>query len=308
MMSTNLKRVFQAGFFGFIRNGFVSLASIFTMLVTLSVILALMFGGAILNTTLGALKEKVDLNVYFVRDAKEADILAMQKTIEALPEVAEVTYISQAQALENFRNRHQNDQFTLQALNELDYNPLGATFNVRAKEPSQYEGVAQFLQNKTVVSGDNTSIIDKVNYFQNKTAIDKLIRIIGASEKAGFIAMIVLIAISILITFNTIRLVIFMSRDEISVMRLVGASSFYTRGPFVVTGVLCGITAALATLVLFYPLTLSIGHFTENFFIGFNLFDYYTSHFGEIFLVTMGSGILIGAISSYLAVRKYLRT
>lgn len=307
MMSTNFKRVAQAGFFGFVRNSFVSLASIFTMLVTLSVIMSLMFGGAILNTTLAALKDKVDLNVYFVRDAQEQDVLAMKKSIEALPEVASVTYISQAQALENFRERHKNDQYTLAALDELDHNPLGATFNVKTKEPSQYEGLAQFLQTKTAISGDSTQIIDKVNYFQNKTAIDKLIRIINASDKVGFVAMIVLIAISILITFNTIRLVIFMSRDEISVMRLVGASSFYTRGPFVVTGILCGFTAALATLVLFYPLTLSIGHFTENFFIGFNLFDYYTSHFGQLFVVVMGSGIVIGAISSYLAVRKYLR-
>lgn len=294
--------------YGFIRNGFVSLASIFTMVVTLAVIMSLMFGSAILNSTLAALKDKVDLNVYFVLDAEEKDVLAIKKTLEALPEVQSVEYVSEEQVLENFKERRKNDQSSLAALDELDFNPLGATLNVKTKEPSQYEGVAEFLQSDDVVSSAGVPIVDTVNYFQNKIAIDRLTKIIDSSESAGFVAAIVLVIISILITFNTIRLVIFMSREEISVMKLVGASSFFVRGPFVVTGLLYGIAAGLITLILCYPITLSIGHFTENFFIGFNLFDYYIANFGQFFLVMIGSGLIIGAISSYLAVRKYLKT
>lgn len=308
MLSTHIKRVMKSGMYGFIRNGFVSLASIFTMVVTLAVIMSLMFGSAILNSTLAALKDKVDLNVYFVLDAEEKDVLAIKKTLEALPEVQSVEYVSEEQVLENFKERRKNDQSSLAALDELDFNPLGATLNVKTKEPSQYEGVAEFLQSDDVVSSAGVPIVDTVNYFQNKIAIDRLTKIIDSSESAGFVAAIVLVIISILITFNTIRLVIFMSREEISVMKLVGASSFFVRGPFVVTGLLYGIAAGLITLILCYPITLSIGHFTENFFIGFNLFDYYIANFGQFFLVMIGSGLIIGAISSYLAVRKYLKT
>ena len=297
----------KSGLFGLMRNGFVSLSSIFTMFVTLGVIVAIMFGSAILNTTLTALKDKVDLNVYFTLDAPEVEILALKKTLEAMPEVQRVEYISKEQVLANFRDKHKDDQTTLQALEELDENPLGATLNIKSVEPSQYEGVADFLQTKSIASAGSASIIDKVNYFQNRTAIERLTSIILAAEKAGFFATIILAIISVLITFNTIRLVIFMSRDEISVMRLVGASSFYVRGPFVVTGLLYGLAAGLLALIICYPVTLFIGRFTENFFIGFNLFDYYVSNFGQFFLVTIGSGLLIGAISSYLAVRKYLR-
>ena len=290
------------------RNGFVSLSSVFVMIVALSVVGSLIFGSAILNTTLDELKNKVDLNVYFINGAAESDILSIQKTLEALPEVEKVSYISEDQALVNFRKKHENDQFTLQALDELNKNPLGATLNVKTKEPSQYEGVANFLKGKNVTGKDGTPIVDKVNYFQNKTAIDKLARIIQSAEKLGLIATIIFIIIAILITFNTIRLVIYISREEISVMRLVGASTFYTRGPFVVAGILYGAVAGLLTLIIFYPLVYWLGRYTENFFIGMNLFEYYTSNFGELFLVILGSGIVIGAVSSYLAVRKYLTT
>lgn len=290
------------------RNGFVSLSSIFVMVVALSVVGALVFGSAILNTTLEELRDKVDLNVYFVNGAPEEEILALKKTLESLPEVELVGYVSQEQALIDFRKRHENDQFTLQALDELGENPLGASLNVKTIEPSQYEGIANFLQGKNLTTKDGTPLVDKINYFQNKVAIDKLAQIIRSSETLGLIFSIIFIIIAVLITFNTIRLVIYISREEISVMRLVGASSFYVRGPFVVAGVLYGAAAGVLTLIIFYPLTFWFGRYSENFFIGINLFNYYTSNFGELFFFIIGSGIVIGALSSYLAVRKYLKT
>ncbi|KKR65740.1 MAG: cell division protein FtsX [Parcubacteria group bacterium GW2011_GWB1_40_5] len=115
------------------------------------------------------------------------------------------------------------------------------------------------------------------------------------------------VVISILITFNTLRLVIYMSRDEISVMRLVGASTNYIRGPFFVAGAIYGFISAIITLILFYPITIWLGNTTENFFVGLNIFHYYTSNFGEIFLIIVCSGVAIGSISSFLATRKYLK-
>lgn len=308
MITTNLKRVIRAGFFNFIRNGFVSLSSVFVMVVTLSVIGSLLIGSALLNATLDELRGKVDLNVYFIPGAAEKDILAIKKTIETLPEVETVGYVSQDDALAEFTVRHETDQLTLQALAELEDNPLGAVLNVKTKEPSQYAGIAEFLQGRNVLGAGGTPVVDKINYFQNKTAIDKLTRIIDSSQKLGLMLIIALIIISVLITFNTLRLVIYVSREEISVMRLVGASNFYVRGPFVITGVLYGIAAGIITLIIFYPALYWLGRYTQNFFIGFNLFDYFTANFGQLFLVVIGSGIVIGAVSSFWAVRKYLTT
>ncbi len=305
--STNTRRIVKTGFFSFWRNGFVSLSSVVVMLVTLSVIGGLIFLSAILNTTLTEIKNKVDINVYFVTTAGEGSILSLKKTIEGMPEVMEVKYTTREQALADFKSKHSNDEITLQVLEELGDNPLGATLNIRAKDPSQYEGIAKFLTNQGALSSGDNSIIDKVNYFQNKTAIDRLSKIIDSANRLGFITTLVLSIVSIIITFNTIRLAIFISKDEISVMRLVGAAQGYIRGPFMVAGVLYGGVAALITLIVFFPITYWLGGVTENFFIGLNIFSYYLNNFGEFFLILVGSGALIGAVSSFLATRKYLK-
>ena len=229
-MWIKVKRVVRTGFFSFWRNSFVSLSSILVMVVTLFVIGSVIFSGAILRSTLLQIKDKVDINVYFLTGAGEADIVAMKKNIERLPEVSSVVYVSREESLANFKKRHENDEFTLQALDELGENPLGATLNIKAKDPSQYESIAEFLKSKSSLSGEGETIIDKVNYYQNKEAIDRLTKIINSANTLGLALTIFLICISILITFNTIRLVIYMARDEISVMRLVGASTGYIFG------------------------------------------------------------------------------
>ena len=300
----NIKRIVRSGFFGFWRNTFVTLSAILIMTVTLFVIGSTIFSSAILGTTLNQIKDKVDINVYFVNGAPENDIFSIKKRLENLPEVLPpVEYVSQEDALAAFKLRHQNDQITLQAIDELGVNPLGAVLNIKAKDPSQYSSIADFLKDEQ----SQSTIIDKINYYQNKDAIDRLSKIISAGKKLGSILTAILIIISIMITFNTIRLVIYMSKDEISVMRLVGASTGYIRGPFFVAGAIYGAVSSIITLVLFYPITIWIGNTTSNFLGGMNIFDYYTSNFGQIFLILLGSGVAIGAISSFLAVRKYLK-
>lgn len=307
MLWIKIKRIIRSGFFGFWRNGFVSLSAILVMVVTLFVIGSTIFSGAILKGALNEIRDKVDINVYFIQSAGESDILNLKSQLEQLPEVVPpVTYTSRDQALTNFRDRHQNDQFTLQALDELGANPLDATLNIKAKDPSQYASIADFI-NQKAVGPDGSSLVDKINYYQNKDTIDKLTGIIDSANRLGFILTMFLIVISILITFNTLRLVIYMSRDEISVMRLVGASTGYIRGPFFVAGALYGFISAVVTLVLFYPITLWLGKTTANFFVGVNVFSYYLSNFGEIFLIIVVSGVAIGSLSSFLAVRKYLK-
>ena len=306
MLWIKFKRVLKAGFVGFWRNGVVSLASVAVMVVTLFVIGSVIFLLATLDSSLTEIKNKVDINVYFATSAATEDILALKKKLEKMPEVARAEYVSREDALANFKKKHENDALTLQALGELPDNPLGAILNVKARTPSQYESIANFLKSEGSAEIGASAIIEKVNYYDNKTAIDKLGRIIDSARKLGIALTIALVAISIIIVFNTIRLAIYIAREEISVMRLVGASNRYIRGPFVVTGVVYGFFAAALTLLIFYPLTYYLGTATENFFSGVNLYRYYGAHFGEIFGIIVGSGVFLGAVSSYLAVRRYL--
>ncbi len=304
MLMLNLKRIFRTGFVQFWRNAVVSLSAVLVMVITLFVIGTVIFSSAMLKKSLVSIEEKVDINVYFVTDAPENEILAIKESIENLPEVDYVTYISRDVALDNFRERHKNDQKTLDALNELDDNPLGAVLNVKAKQPSQYEGVANFLQQNYPLG---TSLVEDVNYFNNKNAINQLSQIIEAGEKLGAIITIVFIIISILITLNTIRLAMYISRDEINVMKLVGASGNYITGPFLVTGAMYGIVSSVLTLIIFWPVTFWLGPITERFFVQTNLFEYYIGSFFQMFLIIVGSGIFIGSVSSYLAIKRYLR-
>ncbi len=307
MLTTKLKRVVRTGFFNFWRNGTVSLASVLVMMVTLMTIGLISFSGAILDTSLSELRNKIDINVTFVPAASEEDVLSIKHSLESLPEVLLVTYITREESLAAFKERHANDPAILAALDELGENPLGAVLNIKARDPSQYASVAEFLESGNALSEGGLTIIDRVNYFQNKVAIDKLTNLINSADKLGFALTIFLAVISMLIAFNTIRLTIYIARDEIAVMRLVGASTTYIQGPFVVVGVIYGIVAGFLTLLLFLPITYWLGSATENFFTGFNLFSYYLRHFLEIAFIIMVSGVIIGAVSSVLAIRKYLK-
>jgi cell division transport system permease protein len=277
------------------------------MMVTLITIGVLSFSSAVLDTTLAELKNKIDIDVTFAIDAEEEEILNIKHNLEALPEVALVTYVSREEALAAFKQRHANDQTILSALDELGENPLGAVLNIKATDPSQYASVANFLEGGNALSQDGVAIIDRINYFQNKVAIDRLTSIIDSADKIGLGMTLILVIISVLIAFNTIRLTIYIARDEINVMRLVGASTTYIQGPFVVVGIIYGLVAALLTLILFLPVTYWFGSVTETFFADFNIFSYYLRHFLQIALILISSGVIIGALSSVLAIRKYLR-
>lgn len=304
-MWTAIKRVARAGFVGFWRNAFVSIAAIFVMTVALFVVGSTMMINKLLDVSLENIQNKVDINVYFTVDAQQPDIDALKTSLEALPDVVEVTFTSREDALAEFSARHSNDETIMQGLEELGDNPLGASLAVRARETSQYEGIAQFLSDQQALEDPQQPLIDRVNFADNKEAIDKLTSIIGAVERSTLVTMIVLVSAAVLITFNTVRLAIYTSREEISVMRLVGASNTFIRGPFMLQGIMYGIAAGVIALLILYPIILWIGPETEAFF-QFNLFDYFVSDFARIFGIIVGTGVLLGLASSTMAVARYL--
>ena len=308
-MSTwvSVKRVARYGLIGFMRNGFVSLAAVLIMTITLFVLAAVIIFGAALQTTLTTLTEKVDVTVYFMTNASEEQVSEIRNSLEALPEVAAVIYTSREEAFATFRERHKNDQLTIQALDELEDNPLGASLGIRAKETSQYESIAAFLETRQGAGEGAGAVIDKVNFNQNKAAIDRLTSIIQTSKRVGYAVAFFLALCTLLIAFNTIRLAIYTARDEIGVMNLVGAGRWYVRGPFMVAGVLYGLVSGFLVLLLLYPITLWLGPGSERFLESFNVYSYYINSFFFLFFVVMGTGVALGALSSYLAVRRYLR-
>ncbi len=305
-MLIHAKRIIRTGWNSFVRSGFTSIASILIMTITLFVMTSLIFVQASLNASLNEIKDKVDVTIYFVPGADETSILKVEDSLKKLPEIKTISYTSAVDALSNFKDKHSNDYLTLQALDELNDNPLGASLNIKANDPSQYESISKYFENDNALSKGALTIIDKIDYSQNKLVIDRLTSIISGAKNLGFAVSIVLMIISIIITFNTIRLIIFMSKDEISVMRLVGAGTKYVQGPFIVSGILVGVCSALLTILIFIPVSIWLGnHMTD--FIGINLYQYYRSNFLQLFIIMLGSGIALGSISSFFAISRYLR-
>ncbi len=317
MIFTNFKRITRTGFVNFWRNGFLSFAAIVVLTLSLIAIGSIIFAGAFGRALISDVKDKVDINVYFAISAPESDILSVQSDLNRLPEVASTTYISRDRVLAAFKTKWQDNTLIMQGLEEIGDNPFPATLNVKAKDPGQYGSIAQYLQNKNPTMSDGTPLIEKVNYQQNKLVIDRLSQIIPAVEKAGLIIAVIMIFVAIIVVFNTIRLIVYTSKDEISVMKLVGASNIYVRGPLVVSGIMYGIISGLITLVLMAAvaywsdaviLRFAGVEIASDFELVVNVLSrYFSQNFSQIFIIIMGAGVILGGLSSYIAARRYLR-
>ena len=307
MFWTNFKRIIRTGFVNFWRNSFVTAASILVMTTTLFVLGCFIFLDAMLEQTLDNISERVDINIYFEPDASESDILAIRDSIEELPEVESATYQSADEVFDDFEDRNENDDIINDALDELDEIPFGAVINVLATDPSLYPQINEFINSDETLTEDGENIIQDANFNRNADAIQRLTDIINTVDFLSIAVLVFFAFISILITFNTVRLAIYNSRDEISVMKLVGASNTYIRGPFMIEGIMYGIASALISLLLFYPLTLWIGDSAATFFGSENLLDYYVNNFTSFFIILLVTGVVLGSISSFAAVKKYLR-
>lgn len=301
---TDLKRILAAGATTFLRNGLVSFATVIIMTVTLVIIGSSFFASAIVTHNVDLIEDKVSVNVYFKTDVEEANILAVKTILEQRSDVAEVSYTSREDALTKFRQNNADDELTLQAINELSENPLGASLTVRVRDTMQYETIINFLENDDNIS--SSKIIDRINYYQNKPVIDRLAAAVDAMRRAGLAIVGFFSLATIVIAFTTVRLAIYTSREEISVKRLVGASNVFIRGPFIVAGILSGALAGVVALALLYPVAWYAGANATMWLGGINLHTYYLQNLPLIILMLTGSGMLLGGLASYLGVRRYL--
>ncbi|MFA6315268.1 MAG: permease-like cell division protein FtsX [Candidatus Paceibacterota bacterium] len=317
MIFTTFKRITRTGFVNFWRNGFLSFAAIVVITMSLCAFGFIIFTGAFGRALISDVKDKVDINVYFSLSAEESEILSIKKDLTALPEVASTTYISRAQALESFKTKWQDNALIMQGLDEIGNNPFPASINVKAVDPGQYGSIAKYLENKNPTSADGAPLIEKVNYRENKLVIDRLGRIIPAAERAGTILALIFIVVAVIVVWNTIRLIIFTAKDEISVMKLVGASNIYVRGPLVISGIMYGLASSVVTLLVMAAFAFWSDSILLRFagveiandfeFVVNVLSRYYIQNFTQIFLMIVVAGIILGGLPSYSAARKYLR-
>jgi len=296
-----LKRIIRSGWLNFSRNSGLSLATIFIMVMTISLVTSLFLFRDITQFLISGLQEKVDISVYFKTATPEEDILLFGEEIKKNPEVKNVEYVSREAALESFTQRYKDNPVIMESLGEVG-NPLLASLNIKAREASQYMTVTNFLETSSY-----KNLIDKVDYYQRKPVIERIFSITSAINKTGIGLSLILAIVAILVAFNTIRLAIYNSKEEISFMRLVGASDWFIRGPFLVQGAISGFAAAIITLLIFTGALFFLGPKLEILFLGLNIFNSFTGNLGILFLIQIFTGVGLGVVSSIIAIRKYLK-
>ncbi len=301
-MKTNFNRMIKFGWQNFKRNSYLSMATTGILALTLLLFTGLLTFNFLSSSVLADLEDKVDVTAYFNDEATEVDILAVGEELKEIDTVKSVIYVSKEEALDKFKERHKNDELIQESLSELDDNPLQASLNIKAIDPSHYEGIVEELEASFL-----SSAIDKINFYENRGVIEKVQKISDGVGRWGLITVVMLGLIAVLVAFNTIRLTIYSQRQEIEIMRLVGAENRQIRGPHILEGVLYGFFGGVIALAIFYP-TISIvspkiGAFAPN----IDLLGYFGTYALQISGMVIGLGVTLGVISSYIAIRRYLK-
>lgn len=298
----NLVRILKTSWKSFSRNIWLSVATLFMMFTALMTIGGLILFNASLDTFVTGLKDKVDVSIYFVQDATEAEILNVERALENREEIKTVRYISKEEAYEIFTSRHSDNDILIASLQELDDNPLQASLNIRVYDPSQFVDIVTFLEGSSA-----NSIIDSMNFRENQKVIESITSIAKDINRIGLLFTIVLVGLVAFVTFNTIRLAIYTARDEVHIMKLVGASNWFTRAPFVITGAMYGFISAFFVILLTYAGTWMLHSQISLIFADIDFYGYFVQNFWSFSFIIIFSGLGLGSVSSYFAVRRYLK-
>ena len=301
-MKKSLQRVFHAGWTNFRRNSYLSSGTTGVMVLVLVLFSGLMAVNFLSSQVVISLQEKVDVSAYFKTDISEDDILSIKSELESLDNVRKVEYISANQALSEFKERHAGDAVIQDSLIELDFNPLQASLNIKADDPSQFASIVQFLE-----ANKFRSVIDKINFYENEKVIDRLQNIAGGVQNWGFLLTMALAVVAVLVAFNTIRLTMYNQRQEIEIMKLVGGSNWHIKAPYLVEGGLYGAFSATITAVIFYPTIFFISPKVESLMPGVSLVSYFTANIFQFIFLVFSIGILLGVVSSLVAIRRFLK-
>lgn len=302
-----LGRIIKTGLLNFIRNAWLAVAAIAVMVITLTIVLFSVIASATFNNTIKQITDKIDISVYIKDSVNEERRNQLIGEIQNLENVSSVEFISKDEALERYKEQNRDNLDLLLAISQTD-NPLPASLQIKPVDPNDIESIRTFLETSEIknLQSEETSYSG-----DRKEAIDKIAAATAFFQRAGVAGIIVFAVISVLIIFNTIRMAIFNRREELNIMRLLGASTWYIRGPFVVETILYGIISAIVSVTICNILfNIQANAFNAN---SLGLLDiqfaseYFADNFWLILAIQLTLGILIGAVSSIIATRRYLK-
>ena len=297
-----LKRIIKTALNSLRRNSWLSIASTLIMIITLIVISVFVSLSVITNRVTEALKDRIDMAAYINDSVTQDQIYSLQKIISSRTDVEQVIYVSKEEAMQRWQERNR-DNPKIRDVVTAENNPLPRSLEIKTKNPENLEKIAKMLE-----SQDYAPLIKELSYRKNKEIINRLIRLTNFIRIFGWSLSAVFILISILVIYNTVRLTIFARSEEIAIMKLVGATDWYIRGPFIVEGISYGIIATvIASIILYFAFSI-IMPVARNYLGGFDLGDGYLGvSFGLVVLLQLAVGIVLGTACSILAVKKHLK-
>lgn len=287
----------------FWRNIWLSIVTITIIVLALVSVNFLIALNVITDTAVSVIQDKIDVSVYFKQTTTEPQVLEVKTYLSSLAQVKDIKYISQQEALQKFRERHQQNTAIIESLEALDQNPLGATLTIKAKRLDDYPEILSVLDN----SKYNELITDK-KFDDREAYINNLRRISETVNQIGLLTAAVFIFIAALIVFNTIRVAIYTHRQEIGIMKLVGAANWFIRGPFLIEGVWYGIIATILTIAIMFPLFNLIQPYVNTYFLTTDVIvNYFRQNFWQIFGLEFFFIMVLNTVSSLVAIRRYLK-
>lgn len=302
-----LRRIIHTGIVNFIRNVSLAVAAIAVMVVTLTIILFSIVTNATFSNTINQITNKIDISVYLSDAITTQQKDKLLTDLKKLPNVKSVEYLSKDQVFARYAKQNAGNQDLLSAINETS-NPLPATILVKPVDLNKIQDIKDFLTKPNVASLQS----DEPSYSgDRKAAIDKITHATNVLREIGVVAVVTFTVISALIIFNTIQMAIFNRRDEIQIMRLLGANTAYIRGPFVVESIIYGILSAVISVLIINAAFVASSSALQASSLGLldinYASDYFNSHFLWLLTAQLAIGIIIGAASSIIATRRYLK-
>jgi cell division transport system permease protein len=301
-------RIVRTGMVNFARGLWLALAAMAIMIITLTIILFSMIVNATFGHTVDQISNQVNISVFLKDSTSEAQAQKFASDIRRQADVKKVEYLNKQQAQAVFIQQNGGNQ-TLQSAVVETGNPIPATVHVFPRNLNDIASINTFLS-QTKYKSLQTTNSPSYNG-DRKKAIDNITHATNILRRAGVAAVIIFAFISVLIIFNTIQMAIFNRRDEIQIMRLLGASTAYIRGPFVVESIIYGILSAVISVLLINALFVTASSSLQA--TSFGLLDisysqtFFESHYWILLALQLGLGILIGAASSVIATRRYLK-
>jgi cell division transport system permease protein len=302
-MFTALYRILKLSFQDIGRNIWLSIVTITILILALLSINSLFTVQVISQNAIEAVKSKVDVNLYLENNANEEEILDLKAQLEKMPEVKEVRYVSQQEALVSFREQNEKNPEIIQALRELGKNPLSPSLIIL---PESADNTEILIANLKAYQSD---IIESRDFNDNTVILEKINSITDNVNQLGMIIIAIFIFTSLLVVYNSIRVAIYTHRREINIMRLVGASTNFIYMPFIASALIYSIVSIIIIIAIFYPFLSLLQPYLEVFFMGYNvdILSYFTTHFWSIFGIEFLIVAVINILASLIAVKRYAK-